>query len=222
MTKEKKVKIEVEKCLLWEESYFHVSIPDIDNKRLIEFYYETLKKTPEGVRNSNIGGYQEFIDRSECKELEKVLRRLESSATRIYNEGFKNERKLVVSNVWFNGNLKCDYNHEHTHPGAILSGVYYITDSTEENGEIHFSRPNSCSVNLAWPGKQEQIGASAICFNVGLKAPCKASEALLFAPWIRHGVGVNRTDDLRLVLGLNFTFADEDNDEDESTNNEKE
>lgn len=194
--------------IIWHESIFPVDIEGVDNNKIIEYYHETKKKSPEGVKNSNDGGYQIMIDPGECEELDKLVYALEDAATQIYNKGYDHKEKIVISNYWFNGNSFGDNNTVHNHPGATLSGVYYLTDGKVEHGTINFIRPNRSEIYSYRTPEEENAAAedSPISYARQAEYTAKSSRALIFSPWLEHFVTANRTHDLRIVIGLNFTI----------------
>jgi uncharacterized protein (TIGR02466 family) len=202
--------ISIRKHYLWETSVFEVNMPNIDNEKITELYYEMQKKDPTGKTNSNEGGYQVFIRPWLCDELDKLLLGIEQAASDIYNEGWKTKYKLKVSNCWFNGNNFGDNNVVHTHPGATLSGVYYLTDGEPEHGMINFVRDNQNSIISGRQEDEEHEPISndnEICYNTRRDFTAKASKALIFGPWLQHYVTTNRTKETRIVIGLNFEVA---------------
>lgn len=202
------------KNILWEESLFIVDLEKINNEEIIKHYYELKEEDPIGVSNSNDGGWQKMLSPGRCEELDKVLRDIEGAATEIYNKQYKRKETLVISNCWFNGNNYGDNNMLHTHPGSVLSGVYYLTDGEIEHGTIHFQRSNADLIH-SFRHPKEEGEALASCespLDIGVdytrsaRFEAKASRALIFGPWMEHGVTANRTHDTRIVIGLNFTI----------------
>jgi len=202
------------KTILWEESIFSVDLEKIDNDKIIEHYHELKKEDPIGVSNSNNGGWQKMLAPGKCKELDGLLIDLECAASEIFNKTYKRKEQLVISNCWFNGNSYGDHNSVHTHPGSVLSGVYYLTDGKPEHGQIHFQRSNYESVHsFRFPSEQLDLAESNHPDHIGLDYTttasfiAKASRALFFGSWMQHGVSTNRTNDTRIVIGLNFYIS---------------
>lgn len=215
-SKLKPCKANIAKEVLWDESVFRADIEGIDNSLIIDYYHKLKKENPEGKNNSNDGGYQVYLEPDNCEELDRLMITLSDLASAVWNRGFERKEQLVISNCWFNGNSFGDNNLVHTHPGATLSGVYYLTDGKPEHGEIHFCRSNHQVVHSFRSVEEERKAAyseeqPAMSYNRAAQFCAKASRALLFAPWLEHGVTSNKTNDLRIVIGLNFTVAGKEN-----------
>jgi uncharacterized protein (TIGR02466 family) len=214
-----KRRVNITKDVLWDESVFQSLVEGIDNSKIIEHYYELEKEDPKGKRNSNDGGWQKFLEPNRCKELDRLLESLQEVATDIWNKGYDRKETLTISNAWFNGNNFGDNNIIHTHPGATMSGVYYLTEGKSEHGMIHFVRPNMREVtSFRKPSEEEQFRinepgkeSAEMCYTRTVSYPAKESLALIFAPWIPHYVTSNRTEELRIVIGLNFTILGKEN-----------
>lgn len=201
-------KLHIGKEILWEESVFPVDFEDIDNSKIIEHYHELKKEDPVGIVKSNHGGYQVMLAGNRNEELDKLMCGLAQAASEIYNKGYAHKEKLVISNCWFNGNEYGDSNVLHNHPGAVLSGVYYLTDGKPEHGEITLIRPNRNEV-LSFKNAKEEMPNDVeygLSYTRSASFPAVASRALLFAPWMEHFVTTNKTQDLRIVIGLNFSI----------------
>ena len=211
--------VQITQQVMWDESAFFVDCGEIDNDKIIELYYKIQKEDPEGKTNSNDGGYQVMVDKESSKELHHLFSCIEDAATEIISRGYKKQNKLKIANAWLNGNEYGQCNIVHTHPGAVLSGVYYVTDTNPENGEIHLTRPNADLLEhyrfRSDEDEDDRCDDEPIAYNMGSIAafPANASTAILFAPWIPHYVTTNKTKDIRIAIGLNFRFEDENDHE---------
>jgi len=190
---------------------------DLDLEKLTEFAFEMWNKDKRGVRGSNIGGwqsdnnieeeYEEFIRLK--KEISQYLQKYHSI---IFSRmEFKTNVVQSLANMWINNNEKYHYNNWHNHPGATLSGVYYIKhDGSREQGDIMFKHPVNQFTHIVtnhWPleliKKHNEITSGVI--NV---TP-KSNKLLIFPSWLEHRVEANLKNESRISLSFNSTLKPE-------------
>ena len=210
--------ININRVRLWEECYFDLTLPEVDNDAIIGFY-EEIEKKEEGQKRSNIGGWQREVTQGECPAYDHMLYLTEVAVTDIFQNVFKINTEIVVANSWLNSNILGESNSFHTHPGCLFSGVYYVNASEhKENGSINFVNPNHHviedyiqNIPLRIPGlsaaEVSKIYDDKI-FTSHEHAEPKVSHAYVFPPWLGHEVRKNPHAFNRLVVGINFKAAD--------------
>ena len=159
------------------------------------------RNNSEGVIKSNIGGWQSgniiypdspfsvFLDiNTICQEFAK--------------DTLKINKDVYVNYAWININQKGNLNQMHTHPGCILSGVYYVK-TPEECGNIVFRHPGFDMMERDWIHFISQSDLNAHNSD-NWWLPAKANTLYIFPSWIKHLVGPNMSDDERISISFNI------------------
>ena len=146
---------------------------------------------------SNAGGYQSgdmiLKDINVLYPLyEKITQELDVFAKSMF---LKDQSRF---NAWININGHQNSNLSHTHPGAALSGVFYI--STPENcGDIVFDRPEASTLEFAWCD-DIAIGENYNQYNATeWTLPAKENTLYLFPSFLKHRVQPNLNKDLKRI-----------------------
>jgi len=192
---------------------------DLDLEKLTEFAFQMQNKDKKGsnVPRSSRGGWQsnditeenheEFIRLK--KEISQYLQTYHSEV--FQGMEFKTNVVQSIANTWVNINEKNHWNEWHLHPGATLSGVYYIKhDGCVENGNILFKHPvNQFTYIITnhWPleliKKHNEVTSKEISFTP------KSNMLLLFPSWLKHKVQVNLKNESRISLSFNSRLEPE-------------
>ena len=110
------------------------------------------------------------------------------------------ERYGIIS--WINCSSSQSHNSAHVHPGAEISGVFYIAVPSG-SGKIIFRdpRPQSEMANL-----QSKFGPSVLSLRPRFPVQPEPGELLLFPSWLMHQVepGMDQ-DGMRMSMALNIT-----------------
>lgn len=199
--------MEIKRNIMWSSSLFDVTVPDVDNDGLIRFV-EDMKQN-EGVERSNIGGWQYDVRYGLCPQLDDLLDKLAHAATHIWSEVYRIPERLKIANCWLNSNEFGHGNALHTHPGAQMSGVYYINvDGGSDNGVINLVREGHHSIEqhitLTEASRSLTHGERDPEFTTSFALPPQQSHAYLFSSWQQHEVRRNLQDYNRLSLAFNF------------------
>ena len=117
----------------------------IDNQVIVDFIHEVRKQDPDGKKKSNEGGWQSWdfeeqvCDTNPLKDIKDAILR---HAYVVCDEWSFKDYILKMTNLWINVNKRGDNNVVHTHPGAVLSGAYYLDVPDCCSGNITFM--NTC------------------------------------------------------------------------------
>lgn len=159
----------------------------LDNKAISKYCLSYYKKNKGRIR-SNEGGWQ-----SNDLQLDKhpILRDLFVSIEEhcsIYTKELGIEMANKIDNMWMNINGYKDVNVIHIHPGAMISGVYYV--QTPENcGNIQFQNPANDVFQYDWiPEKMNNFNEYN---SLEWWMPSKESVMYLFPSWLKHFVKPN-------------------------------
>jgi len=127
------------KCELLFPQPLWIEETRINNDLLLRLTNKIHKMDPRGRSRSNRGGWQSNDIHSgehpEMAALESTISNLSQSC--LNDLGVKGT--VDLHNFWININRNNEYNDVHVHPGALLSGVYYIKCSSK-SGEVVFPR----------------------------------------------------------------------------------
>jgi len=153
-----------------------------------------IRDNSEGVKVSNQGplSYQspsmlceDIINGNSYSEFKKLLTIIKDQV----NDKFK------YSNVWVNINGRGGHNKRHIHPGAVLSGVFYVSVPPGPAGDITFYRDT----------RDAYIIETFDPHTPTAETYCSVSGRLIIFPsWISHDVGENETDEERISISFNF------------------
>ena len=166
------------------------------NLNLLESECYKHKEKDPGVQRSNALGWQSNLITSGGTLDDSLIHGIIQSA----NEFCEIIRlpPVTLDALWININSKYSYNHAHTHPGAILSGVYYIK-TPDRSGNLVFVNPYGDVVDHS----RDMFNGVCISHSLYAIAP-QEDEILIFPPWTQHSVEQNLSDDDRISVSFNF------------------
>ena len=167
---------------------------------LISFCYEMQRKDPEGVNQTNIGGWQSGDIADETyPEFVKLKNIIEESATAYHqNIGLKKDTKQQITNMWININGKGHLNDLHQHHFSILSGAFYVKPG---GAPIVFRHPESGINSYFWD--QSMIENWNPVNSSHFTIEPSPNLLILFPGWIEHKVLMNKEDTDRISFSFN-------------------
>tara|TARA_B100001248_G_scaffold261045_1_gene250968 strand:- start:226 stop:834 length:609 start_codon:yes stop_codon:yes gene_type:complete len=172
------------------------------NKELSKYIYELQKKDPDGVARSNQGGWHSKPFNLKDKENApfKFFIDIQRYVADTFQEyGWKYEPgKVNLTEMWAIINKKNNFNLEHTHPNNYLSAAYYVK-APDNCGSFKVTNPNLIS--------RERITASEknTEFNQNIaQIKPKEGDLLLFPAYLPHSVGMNLSEEDRIVISFNI------------------
>lgn len=95
---------------------------------------------------------------------------------------------------WFNFSSPGNFQFDHMHDGADISGVYYYKTNGKD-GNIIFTNPNGYMLSTLFPNSSS---------NKTLTITPKEGKLILFPSWLMHRVEVNNTKDTRISIAFNI------------------
>jgi uncharacterized protein (TIGR02466 family) len=172
---------------------------DLDTDKLTKECYEIKNKHPKGRVNSTRNGYQ-------SNDLVCELPDLVTEIKKVTSEIFKNNyaksddtREVFIDNYWLNINPNKAYHIRHTHPGAFLSGVYYVQCvNDEDQGSIQFYQSEYVDF---------------ILFSHKVKVPYGCpfkpvkGRLLVFPSYVPHSVNPNLLGNDRIAISFNVSLS---------------
>tara|TARA_B100001248_G_scaffold177178_1_gene134588 strand:+ start:973 stop:1581 length:609 start_codon:yes stop_codon:yes gene_type:complete len=171
------------------------------NQDLKKYIYNAYNEDPNGLSRSNQGGWHskpfDLKDKSSApfiffQSIQKYVADVFKEYGWLYVPG-----KVNLTEMWAIINKKNNFNIEHTHPNNYLSAAYYVK-APENCGSFIVTNPNSVS--------RERITASErkteFNRNIAQIKP-KEGDLLLFPAYLPHSVGMNLSDEDRIVISFN-------------------
>ena len=161
----------------------------VNNTRVISDCFK-IQSINQGRQYSNVGGYQSndlntnMLTDANCFDLNNLIATIQTNIKK--SNAPLNEMEL--NNIWININNKGDWNSPHSHPQSSLAGVYHVTDTNEQSGQLHILRDNT--------------GAHISCSY-------SAGTIILFSSHLLHYVSPNKTDTPRVTLSFNMVNTKE-------------
>ncbi len=154
-------------------------------------------KDSTGIIKSNLGGWQSgniiYPDSPFFFLLD-----IQKICQEFCNDILEIDKSIILSSAWININQKFNSNQSHTHPGCILSGVYYIK-TPKECGNIKFIHPAQDMMTRDW--------SNSISFNSYNSElwwlPSEEGRLYVFPSWIKHLVEPNMSDEERISISFN-------------------
>lgn len=184
----------------WATPIWYFSIPKTKiNPNLIkkECYKEQLNS--KGRLISNIHGWQSEdigVDKNR-PHISNLLKEIALIVPTILKD-LGVSKELALTNAWININPKNSSNHVHTHPKAMLSGVYYVS-ADEHSGDIVFH--NDAKLNMIYSMFVDTNNKNTYSC---IKYKPETSKIILFPSWIPHGVDINNSQEDRISIAFNI------------------
>ncbi len=132
------------------------------------------------------------------EELFKHIINTCTEKVQVYSKYYNTTRNVVCQGAWININKPGDSQEFHIHPNVIFSAVYYIK-TNENSGMIEFMKPS---------GFLEESSCLKVnnCKYNSIRENYNPSEGdlVIFRSNLPHRVMVNRSDENRVSLAMNF------------------
>ena len=138
-------------------------------------------------------------------EFKKLLLLIKEKACEAFDSFGSTSTTLEYANVWMNINGKGGYNEVHTHPGAVMSGAFYVTVPPGPVGKLTFHRNAIEGYVIHSLGTSEDMSTAEVPHTHSTWAyPPVNGRLMLFPAWVPHGVRENETDEERISISFNF------------------
>ena len=183
--------------------FFHDCL-DFVSEEWVEWIYSNKDNIKNTDIRSNAGGWQSM---RRLWRIPSFLRYYDYFMKEMYSvtdELLISGNQIKLDSMWININGKGHHNLQHNHPNSDLTGVFYIKSNGEESGSIVFANPHSYSdhtlINLL-KDKEKLFSDPKISF------PPVDGRLFLFPARLSHSVMPNTTDNDRISMSFNLTFA---------------
>lgn len=163
---------------------------------------EIMRRSQEAPSHgcSNIRGWRSDNDlwtwSEETRKLERlVLGFVDEQVRARFRQSFE-----FKTYAWANMLMDGAFNQPHVHPGAFLSGVFYV-DVGEENsgGQLVLMDPRGLA-------EMSQLPCAFLAEGQGMPIEPQTGELMLFPGWLRHWVAPYRSQRPRISIGFNVVL----------------
>ncbi|MAD23682.1 MAG: hypothetical protein CMO44_05850 [Verrucomicrobiales bacterium] len=106
--------------------------------------------------------------------------------------------KIQLHEVWRNTYQRNYFQEVHDHLPLHLSGVVFLTDEQEDDGQFFFYHKHYSEVSKEW----RDVGL----FGDRKIVKAERGKVLLFPSHMLHGVSIHRSDNIRRTVAFNLRF----------------
>ena len=157
-----------------------------------------LKSVKDTVTNSNYGGWQSSGFETVPKNFKDLFKKISANVKEVEKKLFLS-KELRLHNLWYNVNGLGSFNRPHSHPGGVVSGVYYVS-IPKNSGSIIFLNTNIDSFYKGHVNKYNEYNSTIWKINP------KENECVLFPSYLEHYVEPNLNKKERISISFNYGF----------------
>lgn len=163
-----------------------------------------LKINNKNRKLSNLGGFQTELSPQD-ENIKQLIEQIEMHAT-IFAREIINNFNQKMDNIWLNINGYKTSNLSHSHPGADISGCYYVK-LPKNCGDIVFEHP--CIDVIAQYQAKQSINRESTWTQYNTQRwpfEPKENSLYLFPSWLKHYVQANEneTGENRISIAFNL------------------
>jgi uncharacterized protein (TIGR02466 family) len=193
---------------LFPEPIFRFKLENFEvlNNDLAKYIYNLRDGDKIGITKSNRGGWhsQYFsLDQKESiqQKFALLVQQYIIKVFQLYGWKIK-DVNIRIQHMWAIINKKNDFNVVHTHPNCFLSAAYYVKAS-KNCGRFTIESPNIAkrhSYPVVEHSNELNVEVASLDVNEG--------DLLIFPSYLPHKVGINKSDDDRIVISFNVDIKD--------------
>ena len=168
---------------------FWVDHPTADktNSRLKKDINKWHDRDTKGIVRSNSLGWHSAVDMHHRTEYNHFTKWLFAKVNEVFlHQGYDPRAEAHCDNMWANINKRYSHNRNHTHPGCLWSGVYYI-QAPKDSGRIWFTDPRG-EAHMLVPRYENQRSSNT--WREVFYEPI-AGRLIIFPSWLMHEVEPN-------------------------------
>ena len=176
---------------------FYKDFPDADelNATLKPRIYSWRSQDEDGIVRSNVkqeGSWHSRVDMHQRDEFRELTKRVVAMAEESFETlGYDPAFEMICDNMWANISPRHGFNRNHTHPGVLWSGVYYV-QGPPNSGRIFFTDPR-LQAQILRPHFDPDKPRTAASWTEVYYEPVEG-RMLLFPAWLVHEVEPNMSD----------------------------
>ena len=160
---------------------------DLNVKELQSFCYQHKNIASRVI--SNRGGYHSGDLSLDDITLQPLIEEIKTHSNK-FAKTFYSKNKQILIHMWFNINLYKDSNISHRHPGADISGVYYIK-TPNECGNIVFEHSAKDLYDYYYLDVKNRVDDNVYNARTWWM-PSEVNMLYLFPAWLNHSVETNK------------------------------
>ena len=180
---------------------------DMDLDLLTNYVMSLREQFPEGVKKSNVGGWQspDLLDISHEEMIKLSHEIIKYLNIHKKDLNIKKELTPIIDSVWVNLNLKGSINLPHVHANAHFSVVFYVkVETIQELGCLEITHPAKLSLDLCWA---DLLGSSETTAGSRLLIKPKPNDLYIFPAWIEHSVLPHKNNEPRISIAMNISYV---------------
>ena len=178
-------------------SYLNENFFNLNTKKIKKEILH-IKSKDQGKIVSNYGGWQS----QNLKKINKNFKSLFDVINKCVEEVEKNlhlNNKLSLSSYWCNINYFGSFNRPHSHPGCVISGVYYVS-IPKNSGSIVFLNKDLDIFYHDSIKNYNEYNSSTWTIEP------KENQCILFPSYLKHYVEPNLNKKERISISFNYGF----------------
>jgi uncharacterized protein (TIGR02466 family) len=160
---------------------------EVDINLILDSCAKEYQSDENGVSVSNIGGWQSKATILSNMEFEELFSVIQKRVNIVASEFLKPQYAAAIGfqNAWININNSGDFNKRHTHPGALLSGVFYVS-ALPDDGNLVFEHSSDLRMyHSCGMAHQDDIQNNELTCNRYELVP-STGMLVIFPSWMPH------------------------------------
>ena len=138
------------------------------------------------------------INWNDYKHYSSLIKNIKQHIKNYVNALGNFHKEIIISNLWFNISNKGDFNFPHSHPGSIISGVFYI--ESEGDSILRFYNNHYLVSNFMTSDNSNDMSFT------GYDIPCQKGRLLLWPSHIIHGNPLQTIEGEKIAVSFNTQF----------------
>ena len=171
--------------------------------QLEKVFEESKNNNQASMRTGGICSFNVFDRLHTQMDLDEITKFAEESATEYWKDLNYVDAKVYANFVWANRYPPGAYIDNHNHIPAPIVGSFYLKKPTN-SGNIVFENPIS-NILRYQPYKGLNVKNDYVS-EFDTEVEISEGDLILFPGWLMHRTPLNVSDDIRIILGYNFSF----------------
>ena len=157
-----------------------------------------LKSVKDTVSKSNYGGWQSGGFETVPKNFTDLFKKISSNVKEVEKNLFLS-KELRLHNLWYNVNGLGSFNRPHSHPGGVISGVYYVSIPKNSGSIVFLNKDLDTFYHNSIENYNEHNSST-------WTIEPKENQCVLFPSYLRHYVEPNLNKKERISISFNYGF----------------
>jgi uncharacterized protein (TIGR02466 family) len=178
-------------------SFIHTDFFSLDIKKIKKEIFN-IRSKDKGRTRSNYNGWQSQDFSIADKNFQSLFDNIYRSVKKI-EKNLSISKELRLRNLWCNINGLGSFNRPHSHPGGVVSGVYYVS-IPKNSGSIVFLNRNLDSFYNKNVKNYNEYNSSTWIIKP------EENQCVLFPSYLEHYVEPNLNKKERISISFNYGF----------------